>query len=154
MIFKDGAKITGEFLEKGSWRNGYHMGLDIVPKGDDFRVYSPHEFTVLIVNMSNDSALGNYVLLWDPVNFIVLRFCHMDTITVLEGEHISKGDYIGTMGGTNSTNKPYPPHIHINYFPATSNGDRSMILDSNHPYYKNVRGYGDPKPILKLMGAI
>lgn len=90
--------------------NGWHNGIDIAASFGT-PVYSPASGTVLAV-VNQDAycphiAFGKYVAIDDPVNHLVLVLSHLGTFAVSDGEHISKGALVGTVGPTGLETGPH-----------------------------------------------
>ena len=91
----------------GSRTSGTHTGLDICgPTGTPIRAAASG--TVSYVNYSNVSY-GNCIKI-SHGNGVETLYAHLSNIYVVEGQGVSAGELIGTMGSTgNSTG----PHLHL-----------------------------------------
>lgn len=154
-MFSSKSVITGIFLEynRQYWphTDGYHTGIDIVPKNADPAIICKFDCSVYDINNNNDSGLGKYVLLWIETAGIMIRLAHLSVINVEKNMHLKHGDKIGVMGGTNGTNKLFPAHVHIDYFPVNRYGERTGQFRAGA--WGNPWGYSDPLPVLKLLGV-
>lgn len=82
-----------------------HEGVDIVARRGT-PVRAPAEGIVTYAGV--DPTLGEMVVL-DHGYGVITRYGHHDTVLVREGQRISRGDVIGTVG---STGKSTGPHLH------------------------------------------
>jgi len=85
------------------YMNDWHNGIDIAASFG-MPIYSPAGGTVLAV-VNQDAycphiAFGKYVAIDDTTNHLILFFAHLGTFAVSDGDHISKGTLIGTIGST------------------------------------------------------
>lgn len=90
--------------------HGWHNGIDLAA---DFGtpVYAPVSSTV-IATVNQDAycphiAFGKYVAIDDPVNHLVFVLSHFGTFAVSDGEQISKGTFLGTVGPTGLETGPH-----------------------------------------------
>ena len=83
-----------------------HRGVDIaVPTGT--MVHAAHDGTVM--QAAYDSYYGNYVVITDSKEYII-KYAHMDSLTVSAGQSVKKGDTVGKSGNTGSSTGS---HLHI-----------------------------------------
>lgn len=99
-----GYTITSRYGSRGS---GNHTGLDVAaPLGTP--IYAAAAGTVTLVHYSNVSY-GNYVKI-SHGNGIETLYAHCSTLNVTEGQTVSQGEMIATVGSTgNSTGS----HLHL-----------------------------------------
>lgn len=117
-------KITCTYGKKGSWKCGYHCGVDLVPAdGKDYNIYAPVYATVHSV-VKNHSSYGNYVVLKHTDGYFS-RYAHLDSIAVKKGQVVNEGDILGVMGNTgNSSGRHLHWEVHRGssmVYPANTN---------------------------------
>lgn len=82
-----------------------HRGVDIgLPTGTT--VYAAHDGVVTVA--AYDSSYGNYVVL--EKDGYTTKYAHMNSLSVIGGQSVKKGDVIGTTGNTGSSTGS---HLHI-----------------------------------------
>lgn len=109
--FFDASGVGKNYITQGYGRTAYssiymndwHNGIDIVASFGA-PIYSPASGIVVAV-VNQDAycphiAFGKYVAIDDPVNHLILFFAHLGTFAVSDGDHLSKGAFIGTIGQT------------------------------------------------------
>ncbi len=64
-----------------------------------------------------NGGYGHFVLVEHP-NGMKTRYAHLDRIVVTEGDYISQGEQIGTMGNTGNTHGPTGCHLHFEVYDA------------------------------------
>jgi murein DD-endopeptidase MepM/ murein hydrolase activator NlpD len=99
------APVAGTVTQKFDPPN--HHGIDIACEiGTPVRSARDGK----ISTVAFDDKIGNYVIV-DHNGAWQTMYCHMDTVSVAKGQHVFKGDVIGTSGNTgwNSTG----PHLHF-----------------------------------------
>jgi murein DD-endopeptidase MepM/ murein hydrolase activator NlpD len=99
-------------IYKGDW----HNGIDIAA-AYGAPIYSPGEGTVLATGNQDDycygRGFGRYVAVDDGANHLVLWYAHLGKISVSPGDHIKKGDQIGTVGASGFETGT---HLHFSIF--------------------------------------
>lgn len=90
--------VTGYFGEwrKGSGRN--HFGIDSVPNGGGDLQYSAADGVVVQQGYSGDA--GNRIRIWHPKIGFSTQYFHLKDFKVSQGDKVSAGQAIGTMGNT------------------------------------------------------
>ena len=117
---------TGNITQKFSKS---HNGLDIAnSKGT--KISAAAGGTVELVKYSNTSY-GNQVLI-NHGNGFKTRYAHLDTISVKEGDKVSKGGKIGTMGNTGNVRGVTGVHLHFEII------DNGTCVDPQKYVYKNL----------------
>ncbi len=104
--FSGGELVKNETT--GSWQT--HNGVDIAAEvGTDVYAVSGGEVTSVI----ND-ALWGVTLVLDHKNGYITKYCGLSSdLAVQEGDKLSGGDFIGTVGGSADIESALAPHIHI-----------------------------------------
>lgn len=120
-----------------------HEGLDLVPTGFDWSVYSlPYRGQVVkdIDMESKGGAYGIHCTIWYPEIGEAWMYCHLRSNSTYEGQQLDPETNIGQMGDTGNTEGA---HLHINRFKVNSLGYR---LNRNNGFLGGI----DPLPFLEL----
>ena len=89
-----------------SGENQFHRGLDIaVPEGTE--LMSAMDGTVMYARY--DDSYGNYIVIADENGYSV-RYAHMSSLSVNEGQTVTHGDLVGYSGNTGGSTGP---HLHL-----------------------------------------
>ncbi len=89
-----------------SGENQFHRGLDIaVPEGTE--LMAAMDGTVMYARY--DDSYGNYIVITDENGYSV-RYAHMSSLSVSEGQIVTHGDLIGYSGNTGGSTGP---HLHL-----------------------------------------
>ena len=84
----------------------FHRGLDIaIPEGTE--LYASMDGTILYARY--DDSYGNYVVIMDENGYSV-RYAHMSSLSVTEGQTVIHGDLVGYSGNTGGSTGP---HLHL-----------------------------------------
>lgn len=98
--------ITSPF----GWRWGkHHNAVDISCSGHGSPIYAANNGTVEVANNSRPWPNGNYVVINHNNGFYTI-YAHLDTVSVVEGQTVSMGQVIGTMGHTGNATGT---HLHF-----------------------------------------
>jgi len=101
-----------------AYKDDWHNGIDIAA-AYGAPIHSPSEGTVLATgnqdNYCPSRGFGRYVAVSDTGNHLVLWFAHLGKISVSPGDHIEKGDVIGTVG---TSGFETGTHLHFSIFDA------------------------------------
>lgn len=163
--FKGGSSITQFFGARPEYYRTYglqgHEGVDLIPRGRDWTIYSLEDGIVTQdVDSPRSGAYGVYAVVWNRERQRAWWYCHMGQNFVQNGQYVRQGQPIGVMGNTgNSTG----PHLHLgcrfsdpNGYPVRiDNGyigfvnGLPLVIDINNalsqpkpqPYDPNPRGY-------------
>ncbi len=104
------AYVTGDWCERGTGGGTPHYGIDVASNlGSE--INSPIEGVAISRNSRTAGRMVGVVK-----EGMVLFFAHMGKRYVNSGDHIKKGDALGTVGMTGITSGP---HVHIGYGLAT-----------------------------------
>ena len=146
MLFNSKARITQHFGVNKEHYEQFdlegHDGIDIVPTGDDWTINSYTEGIVMQAYTS--SSYGNTVKVFSPSLRLTVRYAHLSSFLVTEGDSVTIGTPIGIMGNTgNSTG----PHLHSHLVPSFEYGVK-LFLDNGY------KGRCDPLPLLNSMNFI
>lgn len=99
--------VTCEYKRKGSWKVGYHTGIDLTCDTSDF-IYSSCSGEVTRVDY--DSSYGNFVTVKEETTGNYHWYCHLKTVHCYVGEKVTRNSVLGIMGATgNATGK----HLHF-----------------------------------------
>ena len=91
--------------------------------------------TVVGINTSLSTPRGRYVMVKNDDYNIIALYQHLSSISVAIDDKINKGDIIGIIGGTGTSENQYPVHLHF----EIQNGNTDTDTDDN-----NVRNTTDP----------
>ena len=97
------------------------QGRKIVRKNLD-GVYSIKGGIVVEVGYAKDSnkdGYGNYILVKDQKNGVLVRYAHLDKINVKKGQMVNKEDEIGIMGSSGTKSK----HLHVSVYKDSNRDD-------------------------------
>jgi len=113
LIFPTEAWFQGyNYGERRSY--GTHLAVDMeMPVGT--RLYAPHSGYISIVN---NSACGCGIDIGRRGDNYQSRFCHMTSISVSEGQWVTKGQFVGLSGGERGakcSGNSAGPHLHWNF---------------------------------------
>ncbi len=115
-IYKEHGKdvyVTSPYGPRTGKYAGFHRGTDVggIPCG--YPIYTPFAGKVVAAKTSSMGTWGNTVCIeLDPDGQYVSLNAHLQKITVNVGDHVDRGDQIGTNGGTNHSGSDYDCHIH------------------------------------------
>ena len=109
----------------GDWRGseGYprlepHRGVDIAARaGSD--VLAAADGRVVVARDNGDACGRLVVVAHDPHGYRTI-YCHLQALTVTPGEHVSRGQQIGTVGTTGQRAWPGYEHVHLELQRATN----------------------------------
>lgn len=120
-----GIDTDGDF---GASRDGgtrLHEGIDMyTPDKSKPAVYSTMNGKVIKIETtktSTDSGRGNYVYIEN--NYYRTRYQHLDSVNVNEGDWVTVGKQVGTMGDTGSGG------VHLHYEVEVWDGNKFVIVD-------------------------
>ena len=68
---------------------------------------------------SNEDGYGNYILVKDQKNGVIVRYAHLDKINVKKGQMVNKEDEIGIMGSSGTDKK----HLHVSVYKDSKRND-------------------------------
>ena len=120
------ATSSGQFRGAtfGNTRNGgtkFHDGTDVYAKSGE-KIFSVKEGVVTKVECSfengqyKENSYGNYVEIKTTLTNggeLLLKYNHLDGVSVLPGEQVYPGSVIGTAGTTGNAAHVPNPHVHI-----------------------------------------
>ena len=103
------------------------QGRKIVRKNLD-GVYSIKGGVVIEIGYAKGSktGYGNYILVKDQKNGVIVRYAHLDKINVKKGQMVNKEDEIGIMGNSGTDKK----HLHVSVY-KDSNRDNPMKYEAS-----------------------
>lgn len=103
------------------------QGRKIVRKNLD-GVYSIKGGVVIEIGYARGSktGYGNYILVKDQKNGVIVRYAHLDKINVKKGQMVNKEDEIGIMGNSGTDKK----HLHVSVY-KDSNRDNPMKYEAD-----------------------
>lgn len=119
-----------------------HEGLDLIPTGADWSVYSlPYKGQVVrdIDMESKGGAYGVHTTVFYPDIKEAWMYCHLKSNSVYEGQELDPSTYLGQMGDTGNT---FGAHLHVNRFKVDSRGYR---LNKDNGFLGGI----DPLPFLQ-----
>ena len=122
-----------------------HNGIDFY-KGRGEPIYAAHSGKVIYAQKFS-SITGNGVKILDENKGFATLYCHLDSISVTQGQNVTQGQIIGTMGNSGSEYVYMGVHLHFGLYETDLNG--STINTSN--------GFGgaiDPLPFMQNMEYI
>ncbi len=116
MPFKDGTEyfVTAVFSPDGP-ENGeinveegqqHHLGIDFAAEAGTEIVACA---TGVVKEVGSDAEAGNYIVIEDEKGY-VWKYMHLEAYSVKQGDNVSAGSVIGTVG---STGQSTGPHLHV-----------------------------------------
>lgn len=154
MIFNSKPIITQYFAANPSYYAQYnlfgHEGLDLVPQGGDWTIFS--WLSGVVGRKYTSSVYGETLIIYEPSRGLSWRIAHMDRIFADEGALIDLGQQLGVMGDTPKGRagiggKPMPPHLHINCIPM-------KVWDKRDFPHNGFKGRVDPLGVLRDRGEL
>ncbi|MBO4953819.1 MAG: M23 family metallopeptidase [Clostridia bacterium] len=101
-------RITSRYGEREmDGVTGFHSGIDIAGNYGDW-VYAIGDGEVFECGV--DEGYGNYIKIRHSDKGITTLYGHLQSIRVNEGQRVTRGDLIGTVG---STGRSSGPHLHL-----------------------------------------
>jgi len=98
-----------------------HSGLDIAaPQGTPVKAPLAGD----VINTGNYFFNGNSIFI-EHGQGLVTMYCHLDSIKVKEGQHVTQGDIIGTVG---MTGRVTGPHLHWSVSLNNARVDPSLFI--------------------------
>ena len=89
-----------------------HEGVDIfAPRGTHLLAASDS----VVARVGERDRGGNVITLYDEERDLLLYYAHLEEQLVEQGQRVSRGDVIGTMGNTGNAITT-PPHLHIGIY--------------------------------------
>ena len=106
----DNWSVTCAYGKKGSWKCGYHSGLDLVPTDGNWDIKAIHSGTI-VRRVSNDKSYGNYVIVDHGDGYLSL-YAHMSSFGsgISTGKTVAAGQKLGVMGQTGNASGA---HLHL-----------------------------------------
>lgn len=99
--------VTCEYKRKGSWKAGYHTGIDLTCDTSDL-IYSSCSGEVTRIDY--DKSYGNFVTVKEETTGNYHWYCHLKEVHCYVGEKVTRNSVLGIMGATgNATGK----HLHF-----------------------------------------
>lgn len=145
-IFESQAKITQYFGVNyqyySQFGNAGHEGIDLIPTGENWTIFSFFDGTVMDVYES--ASYGICAIIYAVATSFSYRFAHLSEVFVHASQFIEVGSSIGVMGETGNTNGA---HLHLNCVPMVSYGAKK------HPD-NGYKGRVDPLPMLEVYHAL
>ena len=122
------AYITSIFWEDRGGRP--HRGVDLSANGNNVPLYSMCTGSV-ILKAYDASGFGNYIIMKDSVTNLGFLYAHMASVSVNQGDSITKGDQVGIQGATGSATGN---HLHLEMQDLTN---RNWIFQGSRSDYIN-----------------
>lgn len=105
--------ITSPYGTRTGRYSGFHRGVDFGGKPCGADIKTPYSGVVVAAKTSGMGTWGNTVCIaLDPDGDYISLNAHLQSIKVIRGERVERGDVIGTNGGTNHSGANYACHIH------------------------------------------
>jgi len=153
MIFKSEPRITQYFAWNPEYYRKFglfgHEGLDLVPKGKDWTIYSWMHGVVKRVYFSQ--VYGITCIIYEPKNGLSWRLAHLAECSVKEGQFVEYDTKLGVMGdtptGRDGIGGKMAAHLHINCIPMKE-WDKRDFADNG------FKGRVDPLGVLRERGEL
>lgn len=153
MIFSSKPRITQYFGANSDYYSQFHLfgheGLDLVPTGPDFTIYS--WMRGVIGRRYTSDIYGETIIIYESKNALSWRLAHLSKVFVEEGDYIEYDNPIGIMGDTPTgragIDGKMKAHLHINCVPMTTWSTKDFELNG-------FKGRVDPLGVLRERGEI
>lgn len=125
--FRGKYKITCPFGKKGSWKCGWHIGVDIVGIGD-IDIYPISDGVVESIN-AKGSAYGKHICINHDDGMVSL-YAHLKSIEVQKGERVNMNSLLGLMGATgNASGSHLHLELHKDEYRYPKGDDAEWVVD-------------------------
>ncbi len=123
-----------------------HEGLDLIPQGNDKKVYAVESGVVIqdVDDPVQGKAYGIHVVIYAPVNRRLWTYAHLAENYVKTGERVLRGQPIGLMGATGNARGA---HLHLGLRTADSNGNPINLPNG-------FKGFVDPTATLNQLNGL
>jgi hypothetical protein len=104
-----------------------HEGIDFAtPVGVE--VLAPFKRNIILQDQDDpkSGAYGDYIVVWDPDQHIVVWYCHLTANNVSIGQEYPYGTVLGKTGNTGNSSGP---HLHVNF--AETDANRTRLNTTN-----------------------
>lgn len=110
--------VMGKVTSPFGWRkSGFHNGIDFswlyLHPIKSRRVVAPVSGVVIAAGW--DDVAGNYILIQVSAT-VRVRLIHMKSLAVRRGDRVWRGRFVGVMGATGSSTKPWSIHLHMDLY--------------------------------------
>ena len=125
-----------------TYTSGYHEGIDLVPiDRESWNIYSPIMGRVMWAGWGD--TYGHNAIIWNRYKGYSFRFCHLESLAVVEGDIINTWTSIGVCG---DSGKSQGRHLHLNMMPMKRYGTADFPGNG-------TGGRVDPLGALKVLGV-
>lgn len=153
MIFTSKPRITQYFAENPKHYKQYnlfgHEGIDLVPTGSEWTIYSWMHGIVKRVYYSE--VYGITCIIHEKRCGLSWRIAHMKSCQVKEGDFVEYDSIIGIMGATPTgrvgIGGVMGAHLHINCIPM-------LLWDKRDYLHNGFKGRVDPLGVLRERGEL
>jgi murein DD-endopeptidase MepM/ murein hydrolase activator NlpD len=136
----EGGEIGGRFrkqsLRPGAKEGRAHTGVDInAPEGSP--IYAPAPG--IVTHVGEGKGIGKNITIEHPGQYggVTTWYGHMKEANVREGEEISAGDLLGSVGTSTGTSKPTSPHLHFEVLKPGRKEERPAASQKNFEQREN-----------------
>lgn len=118
----------------GKYPRGYHEGLDGVPiDRRSWQLFTPNDTRCMWAGEGHPGGGGEYyglnVILWDEIRGLFMRYCHLDSYEVKEGDILRANERFGVAGDSGGN---WARHVHLNAIPMTTYGKKHFPNNGWH----------------------
>lgn len=112
----EGTRTSGDWAATGCGWRYTHSGADVQARdlnrndGNDYGKAVVAGFDGKVVRARSDGGYGNTVVIYDAGRHVAVRYAHLSSIGVREGQFVRMRDYLGNLG---NTGKVTGPHLHV-----------------------------------------
>lgn len=132
--FNGNFKVTCVYRKRGSWKAGFHTGIDLVGLSSK-DIYSVCDGVVIMAS-SSYGAYGKAIKIKDKNTGNIFLFAHLSKIYVKRGQQVNRTTKIGVMGNTGNSSGA---HLHIEM--RTSSDIYGIVLNiANYMGIPNALG--------------
>lgn len=114
----------------------FHKGIDfIAPTGTP--IYASGDGVVVSLEKSN-TGYGNNIIIDHGVNSLSSRYAHLESIEVIKGQNVKRGERIGTLGNSGLSTAPHL-HYEIMINKEAVNPLRYMLVPTADEYEQLIK---------------
>lgn len=130
-LLEDGYYVTQNYMNNPTYYKQFnllgHEGVDFGHSDKSKKARSPLSGTCFV---GKDKNYGDFVVVEDYEQQCAIYICHMQNVSVVNGQVIKAGDVVGEMDDTGNANGE---HVHCNFL---------ILKDGSNKYHKKEFNWG------------